>query len=260
MPDLLELLWLDPKIAPRLRRVPAWQRLLDQAGATVARAEIPHATASAEDQTDALAVLGRAEPADRAAVEAAVAAAARADGRYEAPLLVVAGELALGLDDLEALRGLAANASAFMAGEEPLRAAVEAAHAYTGLSGLIPTPHALAAHSSRIREAFARVPRGVPADFLDVETRRALLAQRRYRTRAFRGAPHLAGAITTPGAAAPLLAFLPAEAAPWLPLALAFPVRAVVEAHLHADQYDGDAVALGVAALGRLTPRPGEEG
>jgi hypothetical protein len=260
MTDLLELLWLDAKLAPRLRRVPAWQRLLDQAGATRTRAEIPHTTTSAEDQADAFAVLGRGEPADRAAVEAAVTSAARGDGRYQAPLLLVAGELTLALDDLEMLRGLAANASAFTAGDESLRAAVAAAHDYTSLPGLIPTPHALAAHTARIREAFAHAPRDVSVDFLDTETRRSLLAQHRYRTRSFRGAAHLAGAILTPGAAAPLLAFLPAEAAPWLPLSLAFPVRAVVEAHLHADQYDGETIALGIAALARRATRPVEEG
>lgn len=261
MSDLLELLWLDPGSGPGLRRRPAWQRLLDQAAAgepAAPRPEIPHATASPEHQAEVFTLLACAELADRAQVEAAVSAGTSADGRYTAPLLLVAGELSLAIDPLEVLRGLAANASAFAAGDEPLQAAVAAVHAYTGLPGLIPTPHALDSHARRLREAFSRAPRPVPPDFLDTETSRALLEQRRYETCAFHGAPHLRAQLALPGAA-PLPAFLPAEAAAWLPTARSFPVRALVEPHLHADQYEREPLALGILALARLVPRPGGE-
>ena len=45
--------------------------------------------------------------------------------------------------------------------------------------------------TGRIRDAFARVKRAVPATYLETQTDRALLEQRLYQKRMFLGDPHL---------------------------------------------------------------------
>src|SRR4051812_39386547 len=92
MRPALELLWLDPKSCPRLRRKPAWQRILDEARARQGDAavpELPNQAASPEDRADVFEILARAEESDGAAVRVAVAAGTRADGKFVPPLLVV---------------------------------------------------------------------------------------------------------------------------------------------------------------------------
>jgi hypothetical protein len=259
MRPALELLWLDPKSCPRLRRKPAWQRILDEARAVTGPAvvpELPNQAASPEDRADVFEVLTRAEESDGAAVRTAVAAGIRADGKFAPPLLVVEGELVFAFDELEVLKGLIANAIPFAADDKDLQATVSAAKEYASLPGLLPTPAAVEALARRIREAFARVPRGVPADFLDAQTERALLEHRKYQTRAFHGAPHLRISLRQRGDETPLLAFAPTDVATKLPLERQLTARLVVEAHVFSDQYDPHPIALEILAVARRVPRP----
>lgn len=258
MQSALELLWLDPKSCPRIRRKPAWQRILDEARARAGGApvpELPNQAVSPEDRADVFEVLVRAEESDGAAVRAAVTAGTRADGKYAPPLLVVDGELAFTFDELEALKGLVANAVPFAADDPDLKAAVASALEYVNLPGLLATPLAVDALSRRIREAFARVPRGVPADFLDTQTERALLEHRKYQSRAFHGTSHIRALLHPPGEGAALLAFVPANVGDKLPLDRRMAARLIVEGHVHADQYDAHPLALQILAIARRFPR-----
>jgi len=253
MQDPLELLWIDPESTARIRRKPEWQLLLD--------AERPHRKASdllpvltnqeavAEGRADVMAILARAPESDGAAVRAAVAAGARAGGKFAPPLLVVEGELLLAFDGLETLKGLAANAVPFAADDDALEVAVAAAVEYVRMPGLLATPSTLEALARRIREAFARIPRGVPADFLDAQTQRALLEHRRYQTRVFHGAPHVRILLHAQGSS--MLVFAPLDIAMSLPLRVQVGARLIVEAHLFTDQYDPQPFALQLLAAAR---------
>jgi hypothetical protein len=259
----LELLWLDPRAPARLRRKPEWQRLLDEARARRKELDplpvLPNQKAPAEDRADVMEILSLEQASDGAAVRAAVAAGARADGRFAPPLLLVGGDLSFAFDELEALKGLAANALPFAADDEALQAAADAAAEYLRLPGLLPTPLAVEALARRIREAFARAPRGVPADFLDTHTQRGLLDHRRYQTRVFHGAPHLRILIEVPGERSPILLFASPDLAMSLPLSPRFPARLVVEAHRFSDQYDPQPFALELLAVARRLGGPGQE-
>ncbi len=263
MQDPLELLWLEAVSVARIRRKPEWQRLLDEARARRTASQllpvVPNQEAAAEDRADVVEILARAAPCDAAGVRAAVAAGARAGGQFAPPLLLVEGELRLALDGLETLKTLAANAVPFAADDEALQGAVAAAVEYVRLPGLLATPSTLEALAKRIREAFARLGRGVPADFLDTQTQRALLEHRRYQTRVFRGAPHLRTLLHTEGSSdggASMLVFAPVDIAMSLPLRLCFEVRLIVEAHLFADQYDPQPFALQLLAAARRVTLP----
>jgi hypothetical protein len=261
--DALELLWLDPRIPARLRRKPEWQRLLDEGRARRNAADpvpvLPNQKASAEDRADVMEILTLGQESDGAAVRAAVAAGTRADGRFAPPLLLVGGDLSLSFDELEMLKGLAANALPFAVEDESLQTAVDAAAEYLRLPGLLATPLAVEALARRIREAFARTPRGVPADFLDAHTQRALLDHRQYQTRIFHGAPHLRILIGVPGESSPTLLFASPKLAMSLPLSPRFPARLVVEAHLFSDQYEPQPFALELLAVARRVGAPSAE-
>src|SRR4051812_29055534 len=114
MRDALELLWLDPRSLPRLRRKPEWQRLLDEASAHRTPSDIlpllPNQKASAGDRADVVEILARGEVTGGAAVRASLAAGTRADGRFAPPVLLAGGDLSVAPDALETLKGLAANA------------------------------------------------------------------------------------------------------------------------------------------------------
>ncbi len=258
MQDPLELLWLDPRSVARIRRKPEWQRLLDEARPARKASDLlpvlSNQEAAAEDRADVMEILARAPEHDGAAVRAAVAAGARAGGQFAPPLLVVEGELRLAFDGLETLKGLAANALPFAADDDALAAAVAAAVEYVRLPGLLATPSTLEALARRIRAAFARVPRGVPADFLDTQTQRALLEHRRYQTRVFHGAPHLRIPLHAEGSSS--LVFAPVDLAMSLPLQLQLGARLIVEAHLFADQYDPQPFALQLLAAARRVTLP----
>lgn len=263
MREALELVWLDPRAPARLTRKPEWLRLLDEARAGRKASEpvplLPNQKASAEERADVMEILARGQESDGAAVRAAYAAGARADGRFAPPLLLVSGEIRFAFDELEALKGMAANAVPFMADDEALRAAVSAAVDYLRLPGLLPTPRAVESLARRVREAFARVPRGVPPDFLDTQTQRALLEHRRYQTRIFHGAPHLRILLDAPGERSASLVLASQEIASSLPLSPRFSARLLVEAHPFPDQYDPQPFALELLALGRRLGAPAPE-
>jgi hypothetical protein len=256
MREALELLWLDPTGCPRLRRKPEWRAIVDASRAGPPPPDLPNQPASAEDRALALAVLTKVDPSEGAALRGAVAAGVRADGKFAPPLLVVDGELRFGFDALEVLKGLAANAIPFAADDEALGAAIAAAAEYASLPGLLATPLAVLALSARLREAFARAPRGVPASFLDDQTQRALLEHRRYQTHVFRGAPRIRILLHAPGEAEPLLVFAPPSLALCLPLQERFAARVAVEAHVFSDQYDPRPFALQLIAVARRLAVP----
>jgi hypothetical protein len=253
MRDPLELLWIDPPSTARIRRKPEWQRLLDEARPRRKASDLlpvlENQEAAAEDRADVMEILVHAQESDGAAVRAAVAAGARGGGKFAPPLLVVEGELRLAFDGLETLKGLAANALPFAADDEALKAVVAAAIEYVRLPGLLATPSTLEALARRIREAFTRSPRGVPAEFLDTQTERALLEHRRYQTRVFHGTPHLRILLHAEGSS--LLVFAPVDIAMSLPLRQHFSARLVVEGHVFADQYDPQPFALQLLAVAR---------
>ncbi len=72
--------------------------------------------------------------------------------------------------------------------------------------------------TGRIRDAFGRVKRAVPPGYLEAQTERALLEQRRYQKRMFHGEPHLRALLHGPGDKGPSLVYLPEAVADKLPL------------------------------------------
>lgn len=255
MASTLELCWLDPKSVGRIKKKPAFKQILDDAGVTKGEEpSLPHQGPSPEDRRDVLLVLARAGAMSAEEIAESVSGAVRDDGKFAPPLVIAGGELRLPFDETEALKGMVTTATPFTGGDEPLEAAVRSAEDFLKTPGLPTAPAVLEALSGRIRDAFARVKRIVPQTYLEAQTERALLEQRRYQKRMFDGDPHLRALVQGPNDSAPMLAYLPAGSAKHLPLFQRFGARLVVEAHLSADQYEPHPFALKVLALAREIP------
>jgi hypothetical protein len=247
----IDLLWLDAGLSPRLHA--AWPEIVASAdGASADRAE-----------ADVARVLASARPLDVTAIDAILAAAVGPEGRFRAPLAMVAGDLRVAFDEAEALRATLASALPLVGADRKLREAVDAAHdlATGGRAGAPVFGEITSAVADRlaqrVRDAVAQNGR-VPPGYLDAQVERVLLERRAYQRRAVLGEGRLRALLQIPGGPA-LPAYLPEAVARRLPMFAAFPVRALVELHPQQDAYEAQPVALRVAALGRVLAisRPG---
>lgn len=259
MPDTLELVWLDPKSAGRIRQRPPWQRLLDDAregprDAEPAEPTLPSQDVPPDDRREVFLVLARAEAIGGDGVAAALSSSIHADGKFAPPLVLVAGELRFLFDELDVLKAAVSTATPFTGGDEPLKAAVDGASAFLETPDLLTAPAVTEGLFGRIREAFARVRRGVPPGYFEVQIDRAVLEHRRYQRRVFAGRPHLRALLAGPGDRAPMLVYLPADTATKLPLYQRFPARLIAAAHLSTDQFEAHPFALEALALARQIP------
>jgi hypothetical protein len=261
MPDTLELVWLDPKKAARIRKRPPWQRLLDETRQAPREAEpaeptLPNQDVPADDRREVFLVLARGEAMGSDGIAAALSSSIHADGKFAPPLLLVAGELRFLFDELDVLKAAVSTATPFTGGDEPLKAAVAGADTFLETPDLLAAPAVVEGLFGRIRDAFARVRRAVPPGYFEAQIDRAVLEHRRYQKRVFAGRPHLRALLAGPGDRAPMLVYLPADTAPLLPLYQRFPARLIVAAHLSTDQFEAHPFALEALALARQIPPP----
>ena len=254
----LELLWLDPKHIARIRKRPLWRSIIDDARSgppdEPGDPSLPNQDVPPEDRRDMLLILARADAMDSDGMAKALSEAVHDDGKFAPPLVLVAGELRFPFGELETLKATVTTATPFVGGDEPLKAAVDAARDFLAIPGLSPAPAVVEVLTGRVREAFGRVKRAVPAGYLEAQTERALLEQRRYQKRMFHGEPHLRALLHVSGDKAGMLVYLPEALADKLPLYQRFGVRLVAEAHLAVEQYETHGYALEVLALAREVP------
>lgn len=252
---LQELVWFDPEALPRLRENATWAAWMGPPpappppdDATAARA---HARA---ERAGVAAVLAR--DAGITDVEAAIEASVSEDGAFEPQLCVVAGELEVLFDEVETLKLLLAAAAPLAPGDKRLKEVVEQAGEVLK-TPLGASPEVAASFIARLREAWAKASRILPADYLDHHTRRLLLDQRLYQKRSFANVAWLRALFTPSGASAAVPIYLPAALGPWMPLFTRFGARVLAEAVPQQDQHEACAAALRCFALARvLTPKP----
>ena len=249
---LQELVWYDPDMVPRLRERADWSTWMG-----------PPPPPAAPDDRPARQAHGRAEGAGVAVVlargaglvdiEAAVAEAMTEDGAFEPLLVVAAGELEALFDEAETLRLLIAAASPLAPGDKRLKEVLDQAGEVmkTPLGG---SPEVTLGLIARLREAWSKASRILPADYLDHHTRRLLLDQRLYQKRTLGGAVWIRAHFTPTGASVPVPAYLPEAMGPHLPLFARFAARLIAEAIPQQDQHETSPVALRVCALARVVP------
>ena len=253
----LELLWVERKSIQRIRRHPPFMDVVARASTsrfatpTLAGQEIQR-----EDLRDLLSVVCQGSGIDLDRIPAEVRGATREDGRFISPLVLVQGPLRLTFNEPDVLSALIVNALPFAVGEGPLQAAVDEAEELLRLSDWKPAQSATANMIARVRDAIrtAKVDfGGFSSEHLPRLVEQGLLEQRLYRKQQFRGAPHLRAHLAG-GPPSGTLVYLPAEAAPHLPMEYEFPARLIAEALPNLDDGDAWRHALRVLCIARHVP------
>jgi hypothetical protein len=259
--EVIDLVFFDAESLPRIRRVPAWKKLLaelderplDADDDDPAAAKDPTAV---EDRREISELLVRGTPSAAAELDAAVTRAVREDGRFFAPLVILAGELATPFDEVETLRATVTTISPLVAADENLRAQIDVAQDFLKLSGPLGASPAEGL-TRRVRDAFHQGKRAVEPGYLDQATERSLLEQRAYQRRTILGSRRLRALFYFPSGGAPLVTYLSDASAPHLPLYPRFKARLIARVHLPMDRHEQSALALEALALARIVPPPG---
>jgi hypothetical protein len=252
----LQLLWFDPESVARVRRVPSWKLILDELERRPLDRDIDDSGArepwEIEDRREIFEVLIRGGQSYSKGVEDALAMARSKGGRLVPPLVVVDGEVEIQLDELAALKAAAtAAAPVITPADEALKAAVDAADVFLARPGVSATPAVLEGLHVRIREAFVREKKSLPADYLDKQTERALVSSRAYQKREVLGGMFLRAFVRIHGEREGLLAYLPEVVANRVPLYRRFTARMIADVFPQQDQHETRSFAIRALAIGR---------
>lgn len=256
--DVLHLLWFNPDIAPRVRRKPEWKKVLDQLeqgpfDPEVDEPALADEPADMEDRREIYEVLARGTPSNQDTIDFALLDAVRSDGRFAAPLLLLAGEVRFDFDEIEHLKATVSAATPFATPEDDLRKAIDQATAFLATPGLVAAPDVALTMSGKIRDAFLNNPNRIVAPtYLDDQTERALLDRRAYQKRSVFGEPHLRSLFYFAGSADGIPTYFPEAVGKKLPLFRRLRARLLVEVHFQADQYESHSAALKGAAFARI--------
>jgi hypothetical protein len=243
----VQLVWLDPALAPRLRRPRAWREIIDalQHDDDLELRDALGPGDAAEASRNAFEVLARAQPTPVDSLRRVLGEAVRPDGKLVTPLVVVNAELVVQLDPRRRLETAVSVVEPLAQAHPALRAAVDAIAIYAkrpeGVSG------GAGALTRQLLGSVASHLRNNAEVHLEASIERVLLEQRAYDTRDVLGAPHARLTLQEAGA----VVYLPLAAAQRLPLAGRVRARLIAELHPRCDDAEPAVVALRAAALAR---------
>ncbi len=262
--ELVQLLWFDPKSAGTIRKqrafrpiIAALERERDAEEEDDDDDDLP-AEGSPEhwDNRSVLAVIVRAQTIDGAGVREAMASAVGEDGRYQPPLVLVAGELIFPFDELASLKAMVTAMTPLAAGDKKLKEAVDT------VTDLLKAPwpegsgRIAEGLGERLKEAFAQGKRMIPPDYLESHTERMVLGERRYQRRSLLGDTWIRSLFRPGGSGEPIPAYLPDKLARELPMFPRFGARLIAEVTMQQDPYETSPLALRVVALARTLAVP----
>jgi hypothetical protein len=261
----LHLVWYHANSVARICKVPVWRAILQEMEQKPADDDLDDPAPNRdpieiEDTRDIFEILARAASEDVAELADELTAAVRPGNKFVPPLLLLAGELSFPFDERETLKAAVAIATPLATTDELFKNAVREAKEFltTGADQVCPGPLA-ESHTTRIREAFARSRRSVPADTLDTQIERALVEGRHYQKRQVLGMDAIRALMhTTTGSSnvRPAPVYIPDDIAKKLPLYQRFRARIIVELYFQEDQYESHPAALKALAIGRVQQYP----
>lgn len=255
--DVLQLVWFDPEFVGKIRDVKRWKPIFEDLAPKEERGGFndeppPPEPKEKKDRRDVFGVLTRAEPSDPEGLNESILDAISDDGSFTPPLVVFAGLLALPFDELETAKATVTAAAPLASSDKKLKDTIDAVSEVLKTPGLQSSSGAADGLTSRIKEAFTQANRTLPANYLDTNVERMLLAERHYQRRILFSQPFLRALLTHPLATTAIVAYLPDVMAKELPLFQALNVRVIAEVHPALDQYESSPTALRVVALARL--------
>ncbi|MDI1476397.1 DUF2169 domain-containing protein [Polyangium sp. y55x31] len=256
--EMLQLLWYDPESIARMRRVPAWKKVFEEIERSPRSREVEIVDAAREpweieDRQEVFHVLAKAPRVDVKGVEEALESAIGEDGKFVPPMVLLAGEIEMPFDELEALKAAMSTAAPLVtAADEGLKAAVGVAKDFVQMPGLSAAPAVCEGLTTRIRDAFSREKKGLPADYLEQQMERVLLGGRHYQKREVFGGRFLRCLIWLPGEKGAIVGYLPEEVGKKVPMWRRWRGRVIGEVWPAQDQYEAGARAVKVVGVARV--------
>ncbi len=239
--EMFQLLWYDAALMKSAREYETWRRVVGTVGMT----QDDHAA-----MAHALLTAVRLDAHD---VQTAFAGAVDKKGWFVSPIVAVAGDLEVLFDELDVLRAVTSMAAATATpSDTELNQAIEKARRFIEAPGLLVAPAICADATARIRDAFVKEKKQLPADFLDAPIEEALLLGRRYQMWRTLGETHLRCWLSTPKETQPFVVYLSVEAAQKLPLFKRFRVRLLAEVHPAQHRSEVPGKTLRVIAIARV--------
>ena len=239
--QLLKAIWHDPAAMRVLATHPDYKALLS---GPPLRDEVENA------QRLLHTVIHHVEPATAPLIEATLV---QATGRqpFEAPMVVSAGVLAPSYDAVDRLRATVTTVTPFAGDDEALATQLLAAKELLALPWLTTADGIAEELVVRIVEAFERPARALPPDFVEAQTARILVQERRFRKRELWGATWIRCDFTPAGARSGIPAYLPVSACDRLPAAPRIDTRLVGVVDVREDAYETHPLCLRIAGLAR---------
>lgn len=250
---VLDLIWFDPQATPRVRRASAFRDLIDALDDKPADPDIDAPGVAegggGEDRRAIFEVLAHGAPLDEQALRGALRGAIRADRRFVAPLVLLAGEVALPFDELDTLKALTAAASPQARGDAALEGAIQGARELAGAPDLAMVAEVVEAATARLRAAYRDGKRALPLAQIEAQAERALVKMRSRQRRSLFGGAHLRALLRLGDAEEQIPTYLTVALDAVLPMYARFEARILAEAHLAADQLETHPIALRVVAI-----------
>jgi hypothetical protein len=253
--EVVKLVWFDAAALPRIRKHPAFRRLLAELEMRLLaedEADIAAGPAPAEvrDRRAVLEVLLHGEPIGADGIRQAVEGSIREDGGFEPPLAVVAAELEMPFDELETLKATAAALRPLASSDKRLKETLDLVDPLLASSWLSGSGTVAEGMTAKLREAFAQGKRPVPPDYLSAHADRMLLEQRAYQRRALFDKKWIRSVMR--GAVGAIPAYLPEETRDGLPMFRRFRARLLAELDMREDEGETSPWAARVLAVGRV--------
>lgn len=223
-------------------------RLLDAGEDDEEAPESPDGAPSPKDRRDVFEVLTKARPIEPDGVRRALQEAISEDGKFEPPLVLLAGEIDLHFDELETLRATASALAPFSTGDPRLKEhldAVEELLKTPYLTGSAPMAEGM---TTKLREAFSQGKRPLPPGYVESNTERMLLEQRSFQRRTVFGKRWIRAVLRANG----VPVYVPEDLKNELPMFRRLRMRLIGEVDLQEDQFEPAGCAVKVAALGRV--------
>ena len=165
-PPPLRLLWFEVQAVARLREHESWQILLAERDLDALDAELDRRRTGGDDSAmssdddgrgDVATILARGTPLVAAEVAEASVAATSDDGRFDPPLVLLAGELQLAFDERAQLQAALGAAAPFVEADKGLRAAVTEVNGVLDAAGTAAGVSMLDALTVRLSDALRKV-------------------------------------------------------------------------------------------------------
>lgn len=252
--ESVKLLYFDPLCIERVRRHEEWRIVL--AEYELRRLEQGRDGDKREGENDRVRremyeVLLRGKPVGPEALRSMVSRGFDEDGHFEAPLVLVTGELEFPFDELSALKATVATVRPLVGGDKRLSDVLDAQEDLAKMPWLEGSNGVADGLRERIREVFVLAKRAVSWDYVDAHVERLLLERRCYQVRTLWGKKWIRALLRVPnGVDVPV--YVPDALREELPLFKRFRARIVGEIEGKEDRYEASEVAVKVVGLGKV--------